>query len=69
MERCPSEPYLLGRQRGRALYSRVYASGTAAVTDLEFIIAFSIMPIGALVIAGIILFLSRYDGRDTKPGE
>jgi hypothetical protein len=39
------------------------------VTDLEFIIAFSIMPIGALIIAGVILFLSRYDGRDSKPGE
>lgn len=39
------------------------------MTDLEFIIAFSIMPVGALILAGVILFLTRHDGRDTKSGE
>jgi hypothetical protein len=69
MERRSSEPYFLGRERRRALYSGIYASETAAMTTLEFIVAFSIMPVGALIIAGVILFLSRYDGRDSKPGE
>ena len=39
------------------------------MTELEFIIAFSIMPIGALILGVVIFYLTRHDGRDTKPGE
>ncbi len=39
------------------------------MTKLEFLLAFSMLPLGALVIAAVLLFLTRADRRHVQPGE
>lgn len=41
------------------------------MTNLEFVLLFSIMPAGALVIAGVLLYVTRADRRNGRhaPGE